>query len=114
MLHLHCCCLRQCCYQLLFTFDRSGGLKVLYYYYYCFGRYVAQGRGILQPHHLIDELDKVVGKDEGMQKLRDSPLSNVLKSAQVWVTYGGVLNVSVIQVVHFNTDVYNFLNPCLK
>ncbi|XP_034686223.1 sucrose synthase 2-like [Vitis riparia] len=47
-----------------------------------FTGYVAQGKGILQPHHLIDELDKVVGKDEGMQKLRDSPFSKVLKSAQ--------------------------------
>ena len=28
-------------------------------------------------------MDKVVGKDEGMQKLKDSPFSKILKSAQV-------------------------------
>ncbi|KAK9288969.1 hypothetical protein L1049_017440 [Liquidambar formosana] len=45
-------------------------------------RYVAQGKGILQPHHLIDELANVVNEEEGMQKLGDSPICKVLKSAQ--------------------------------
>lgn len=51
----------------------------------CFwlGRYVAQGKGILQPHHLIDELENVVGDDKGRQKLTDGVFSEVLKSAQV-------------------------------
>lgn len=48
-----------------------------------FERYVAQGKGILQPHVLIDELDNIVGDEIGRQKLRDGPFSEVLKSAQV-------------------------------
>ncbi|XP_059632761.1 sucrose synthase 2-like [Cornus florida] len=48
-----------------------------------FSRYVAQGKGILQPHHLIDELDNVVGEDhQGIQELKDGPFSQILKSAQ--------------------------------
>lgn len=46
-------------------------------------RYVAQGKGILQPHVLIDELDNIFGDDEGRQNLRDGPFSEVIKSAQV-------------------------------
>ncbi|KAG8389515.1 hypothetical protein BUALT_Bualt02G0237400 [Buddleja alternifolia] len=45
-------------------------------------RYVAQGKGILQPHHLIDELDNIIGEDSARQTLRDGPFSEVLKSAQ--------------------------------
>ncbi|PPS03846.1 hypothetical protein GOBAR_AA16822 [Gossypium barbadense] len=46
-------------------------------------RYVAQGKGILQPHTLIDELENVVGDDKAREKLSDGPFSEVLKSAQV-------------------------------
>ncbi|KAK8340993.1 Sucrose synthase 2 [Gossypium arboreum] len=45
-------------------------------------RYVAQGKGILQPHTLIDELENVVGDDKAREKLSDGPFSEVLKSAQ--------------------------------
>nr|ADP88918.1 sucrose synthase [Gunnera manicata] len=45
-------------------------------------RYVSQGKGILQPHHLIDELDNIIGEDKGKQILSDGPFSEVLKSAQ--------------------------------
>ncbi|KAI3449452.1 hypothetical protein Pfo_006117 [Paulownia fortunei] len=45
-------------------------------------RYVAQGKCILQSHHLIDELDNVIGDDSARQKLSDGPFSEVLKSAQ--------------------------------
>lgn len=45
-------------------------------------RYVAQGKGILQPHHLIDELDKVIGEDETKRTLIDGPFGEVIKSAQ--------------------------------
>lgn len=48
-----------------------------------FWRYVAQGKGILQPHTLIDELENVVGDDKAREKLSDGPFSEVLKSAQV-------------------------------
>ncbi|KAF5178563.1 Sucrose synthase [Thalictrum thalictroides] len=44
-------------------------------------RYVDQGKGILQPHHIIDELTEAIGK-EGGQKLKDSAFSDVLTSAQ--------------------------------
>ncbi|KAJ4969448.1 hypothetical protein NE237_016149 [Protea cynaroides] len=45
-------------------------------------RYVAQGKRILQPHDILDELANVVGADKGGQKLADSPFVEVLKSAQ--------------------------------
>lgn len=44
---------------------------------------MAQGNGILQPHHLIDELDNIVGDDVGRQKLSDGPFGQILKSTQV-------------------------------
>ncbi|XVF22174.1 hypothetical protein REPUB_Repub12eG0151000 [Reevesia pubescens] len=45
-------------------------------------RYVAQGKGILQPHTLIDELDNIIGDEQARQKLSDGPFSEVIKSAQ--------------------------------
>ncbi|XP_034227558.1 sucrose synthase 3 isoform X2 [Prunus dulcis] len=45
-------------------------------------RYVDQGKSILQPHDLLDELDKVISGDEAKQKLKDGPFSEVLKSTQ--------------------------------
>uniref|UniRef100_A0A5B7BXS1 Sucrose synthase n=1 Tax=Davidia involucrata TaxID=16924 RepID=A0A5B7BXS1_DAVIN len=45
-------------------------------------RYVAQGKGMLQSHHLIDELDNIIGDETARQKLSDGPFSEVLKSAQ--------------------------------
>lgn len=45
-------------------------------------RYVAQGKGLLQPHHLIDELEKVIGDEKSKQILSDGPFSEVLTSAQ--------------------------------
>ncbi|XP_052190015.1 sucrose synthase 2 [Diospyros lotus] len=45
-------------------------------------RYVGQGKGILQPHSLFDELDNIIGEDSAREKLRDGPFSEVLKSAQ--------------------------------
>ncbi|XP_044492990.1 sucrose synthase 2 [Mangifera indica] len=45
-------------------------------------RYVSQGKGILQPHVLIDELDNVFGDDEAREHLKNGPFSEVLKSAQ--------------------------------
>ncbi|KAK4758633.1 hypothetical protein SAY87_019934 [Trapa incisa] len=45
-------------------------------------RYVAQGKGILQPHHLIDGLENLIGYDESKKALNDGPLSEVLRCAQ--------------------------------
>ncbi|KAF5744125.1 Sucrose synthase 3 isoform 1 [Tripterygium wilfordii] len=46
-------------------------------------RYIAQGKGILQPHNLIDELEKVSGDDDQARpKLSDGPLREVLKATQ--------------------------------
>lgn len=45
-------------------------------------RYVAQGKGILQPHVLIDEFDSIISKETSCRKLRDGPFGEVLKSAQ--------------------------------
>lgn len=44
-------------------------------------RYVDQGKGILQPHVLIDELDNVTGENEAKQHL--TPFSEILKNTQV-------------------------------
>lgn len=44
---------------------------------------MAQGKGILQPHHLIDEFDSVNSDDQSTQKLSDGPFADVIKSAQV-------------------------------
>nr|AAK65960.1 sucrose synthase [Beta vulgaris] len=45
-------------------------------------KYVAQGKCLLQPHHLIDGLESVIGEDKGKQILSDGPFSEVLRSAQ--------------------------------
>ncbi|PIN24150.1 Glycosyltransferase [Handroanthus impetiginosus] len=45
-------------------------------------RYVAQGKGLLQPHNLIDELDNTIGDDASRKTLSDGPFSEVLKAAQ--------------------------------
>nr|AJW82917.1 sucrose synthase [Dimocarpus longan] len=45
-------------------------------------RYVAQGKGILQPHVLIDELENVIGEDEARKQLRDDPFSEIIGAAQ--------------------------------
>ncbi|CAA7388872.1 unnamed protein product [Spirodela intermedia] len=44
-------------------------------------RYMGQGKGILQPHHLLDELSNVIAEDHG-RKLEDGPFFEVLKTAQ--------------------------------
>ncbi|ESR32748.1 Sucrose synthase 2 [Citrus sinensis] len=45
-------------------------------------RYAGKGKGILQRHHLTEEMDDIVKEDEGMQKLSKSPFMKVLQSAQ--------------------------------
>ncbi|XP_031375813.1 sucrose synthase 3-like [Punica granatum] len=45
-------------------------------------RYVAQGKAILQPHHLLDELEGIIGDDESKKALKDGPFSEVLRCAQ--------------------------------
>ncbi|WMV48609.1 hypothetical protein MTR67_041994 [Solanum verrucosum] len=45
-------------------------------------RYVAQGKGILQPHHLIDEFNSAVCDDTACEKLKEGPFCEILKSTQ--------------------------------
>ncbi|XP_010038238.2 sucrose synthase 2 isoform X2 [Eucalyptus grandis] len=45
-------------------------------------RYVKQGKGILQPHHLLDELDSILDDEQSGQSLSACPFNEVLKSAQ--------------------------------
>lgn len=47
------------------------------------GRYVEQGKGILHPNNLIDELDNIVCDDAARLSLREGPFSEVLKAAHV-------------------------------
>ncbi|RWW10900.1 hypothetical protein GW17_00025526 [Ensete ventricosum] len=44
-------------------------------------RFVSQGKGMLQPHHLVDALATL--GDDGRTKLSEGPFSEVLRSAQV-------------------------------
>ncbi|KAK1385622.1 Sucrose synthase [Heracleum sosnowskyi] len=46
-----------------------------------FTRYVAHGKGILQSHDLIDDLDSVIGED-GVNKLKDGPFIQILRCSQ--------------------------------
>ncbi|ESW10933.1 hypothetical protein PHAVU_009G250800 [Phaseolus vulgaris] len=45
-------------------------------------RYVAGGKGLLQPHDLLDHVKKILQEDEGMQKLKESSFVKDLESAQ--------------------------------
>ncbi|KAF7804878.1 sucrose synthase 2 [Senna tora] len=47
-----------------------------------FSRYVAQGKGILQPHSLIDELENITKGDQASKDLKDSPFYEIVKSSQ--------------------------------
>lgn len=51
---------------------------------------MGEGKGILQPHHLLDGLATVIGTDDD-RKLADDPFFDVLKSAQVsilsWICF---------------------------
>lgn len=60
---------------------------------------MAQGKGILQPHHLLDELENIIGEDEGKNSLSDGPFSEVLKSAQVYQYSPQFISVKIIIVL---------------
>lgn len=70
-----------------------------------FLRYVAQGKGILQPHTLIDELDNVIGDEQARLRLRDGPFSEVLKSAMVIFPH---LSPLPSFYLYFFKDIVNF------
>lgn len=69
---------------------------------------MAQGKGILQPHHLIDEVDNVNSDDQSTQNLIDGPFGDVIKSAQVTVPFTALcffgFSIFVIQnfYCHYN------------
>merc|ERR1711915_454672 len=45
-------------------------------------RYVAQGKKILQPHHLLDGLTEVLGENDELQTLKYGLFGDVLRSTQ--------------------------------
>ncbi|EXB33533.1 Sucrose synthase 2 [Morus notabilis] len=45
-------------------------------------RYVSQGKGILQPHTLLDEIDNVFAEDETRESLINGPFGEVIKAAE--------------------------------
>ncbi|KAI9080352.1 hypothetical protein K1719_037746 [Acacia pycnantha] len=47
-----------------------------------FSRYLGQGKGILQPHNLIDELENIIKEDQASKELKDSRFCETLKSAK--------------------------------
>lgn len=53
---------------------------------------MAQGKGILQPHHLIDELESSIGDGSCKKHLRDGPFGQILQSTQVCLLF--ILNYS--------------------
>lgn len=72
------------CISLCFTFIMSfyecvQAVNTCYFLW----RYVAQGKGILQPHKLIDELDNISGEDQQTLDLKNGPFGEIIKSAQV-------------------------------
>lgn len=46
-------------------------------------RYVAQGKAILQPHQILDELENIIGDETSRKKLTDGPFGDALRTAQV-------------------------------
>ncbi|KZV47144.1 sucrose synthase 2 [Dorcoceras hygrometricum] len=58
-----------------------------------FSRYVAQGKTILQPRHLLDELEN--SEDASMQKLKEGPFIDVLKSAQEAIVIPPLVAIAV-------------------
>jgi len=44
---------------------------------------VAQGKGILQPHILIDELDNIPGDDQAKFVFKNGPFGEFVRAAQV-------------------------------
>ncbi|KAL5561413.1 hypothetical protein UlMin_031160 [Ulmus minor] len=58
-------------------------------------RYVAQGKGILQPHDLIDELEKVVTDEVARETLSGGLFGEVIKSAQEAIIMPPFVAISV-------------------
>ncbi|KAI4388380.1 hypothetical protein MLD38_000713 [Melastoma candidum] len=59
-------------------------------------RYVAQGMGILQPHHLLDEAEKIAADhDDSAISLKDSPFSDILKSSQEAIVLPPLVAIAV-------------------
>jgi sucrose synthase len=73
-------------------------------------RYVAQGKKILQPHHLLDGLAEVIGENDELQKLRDGLFGDVLRSTQEaiilppWVVLAVRPRPGVWEYVRVNVD----------
>ncbi|PWA49588.1 sucrose synthase/cyanobacteria [Artemisia annua] len=69
-------------------------------------RYVEQGKGILQPHHLVDELEKMICDDDTCrQKLADGPFGQILN----WAQEGIILPPYVAFAVRPRPGVWEFL-----
>lgn len=45
-------------------------------------RYVAQGKNIFQPHHLLDGPTEILGENDELQTLKDGLFGDVLRSTQ--------------------------------
>lgn len=58
-------------------------------------RYVEQGKGILHPNNLIDELDNIVCDDAARLSLREGPFSEVLKAAHEAIVLPPFVAVSI-------------------
>ncbi|XP_061967950.1 sucrose synthase 2 [Populus nigra] len=58
-------------------------------------RYVEQGKGILHPNNLIDELDNIVCDDAARLSLKEGPFSEVLKAAQEAIVLPPFVAVSI-------------------
>uniref|UniRef100_A0A0D6R3M8 Sucrose synthase n=1 Tax=Araucaria cunninghamii TaxID=56994 RepID=A0A0D6R3M8_ARACU len=73
-------------------------------------RYVAQGKKILQPHHLLDGLAEVKGESEERAKLTDGLFGDVLRSTQEaivippWVALAVRPRPGVWEYVRVNVD----------
>jgi len=57
--------------------------KIITHFLFLLLRYVAGDKGLLQPHDLLDHVEKIIQEDEGMHKLKEGPFFKELESAQV-------------------------------
>eukprot|EP01018_Ginkgo_biloba_P027940 Gb_07038 [translate_table: standard] len=75
-----------------------------------FKKYVAQGKKILQPHHILDGLAAVIDENEERQHLRDGLFGDVLRSTQEaiilppWVALAVRPRPGVWEYVRVNVD----------
>lgn len=71
-------------------------------------RYVAQGKGILQSHELIDEFLKTVKVDGTIEDLNTSPFMKVLQSAEVNILLWIIMSHDYVMFIYLDVKYFFF------